>query len=294
MKTFKASTLGGHLAFKPTIRIDTYGVTFKIPGLFSNEEKTVDFENITSVSFIGGIITKDVIITISGSENIKAEGFSASDAIEIKRIIENEKMKPNNSKTSDKNKIDVVFVEKEESPEDEYIRKKNSIDLQNYRKEKELEFQQKELEFQQKEKETIITEKKRLISENKTLGHFFIFWRYFLNKTWKKIVFIIFVFLLVRFVFTVFTDCINKDSEKNKLQEVYLNLKVERLKVDSVIQYGNKAEAEDAVYNFERKMNKLETTNRFLKSTVKEWTDELNWDFTSEKYKVANIKEKTQ
>ena len=287
MKTFKASTLAGHLAFKPEIQIDDYGVTFKIPGLFSNQKKTVDFDNISSVSYSDGLLVKDIFISIKGADNIKAEGFSASDAKEIKKIIEDRKRNPvisssennesrksrkktrkHNSDDENNDNENETIEETKESPMDNFIRRQNNIELEYLKKEKEIELEKQKIELKEKKLEFIRNDKKRLIERYKAWAYFIIFWKYILDKIWKKIVFIIILLIIANSIYSYFHDLSSKDIDKQKLEKIYINLQNEKVKVDSILQFGIKDEEMKSVREYDDLYYKLSTSNRFLKDDV--------------------------
>lgn len=88
MKEFQASRLSdGNKVMPNTIKIDDFGVTLKIPGVFSGKEKTLTYHQISSVQIdspmVGfSTITFDTI----GWDRIIAKGFSKEDAQEVKRL----------------------------------------------------------------------------------------------------------------------------------------------------------------------------------------------------------------
>lgn len=89
MTTFIASRLTeGNRIFPSKIIIDKLGVTFKVPGLFSGNEKTIPFERISSVDidcpFVG---YSTIIIETTGESSIRAHGFTKNEVKEMKEII---------------------------------------------------------------------------------------------------------------------------------------------------------------------------------------------------------------
>ena len=63
METFTASRLtSGNRIFRSKISIDQLGVTLKIPGLFSGDEKTVPYSRISSVNTICPFVGYSTII----------------------------------------------------------------------------------------------------------------------------------------------------------------------------------------------------------------------------------------
>ena len=89
MKQFTANRLaGGNRIFPAEIKIDNFGVTLKIPGLFSGREKSLGFDKISSVSFHSPMIgfCKITFDTI-GFDHIIAEGFEKKDAEDNSMLI---------------------------------------------------------------------------------------------------------------------------------------------------------------------------------------------------------------
>jgi len=89
MEIFVASRLtGGNKIFPSRISIDQKGVTLKIPGLFSGNEKTVPFTRISSVDIYCPFIGYSTItIETTGEGNIKAHGFTKNSVQRMKELI---------------------------------------------------------------------------------------------------------------------------------------------------------------------------------------------------------------
>jgi len=89
METFIASRLtAGNKIFPSIITIDQQGVTLKIPGLFSGNEKTVPYTRIASVDIICPFIGYSTIsIETTGEGNIKAHGYTKSAVVRMKELI---------------------------------------------------------------------------------------------------------------------------------------------------------------------------------------------------------------
>jgi uncharacterized membrane protein YdbT with pleckstrin-like domain len=87
MEIFIASRLtAGNKLFPAEIIVDQDGVTLKIPGLFSGNEKTIPYTRISSVDINCPLIGfSSIIIETTGEGSIKAHGFAKS---EVKRIKE--------------------------------------------------------------------------------------------------------------------------------------------------------------------------------------------------------------
>lgn len=89
MEIFIASRLtAGNKVFPSQIIVDQDGVTLKIPGLFSGNEKTIPFTRISSVNTISPLIGYSTIsIETTGEGSIKAHGFTKSEVTRIKELI---------------------------------------------------------------------------------------------------------------------------------------------------------------------------------------------------------------
>ncbi|HPF90299.1 MAG TPA: SH3 domain-containing protein [Flavobacteriales bacterium] len=90
MKEFQANRLsGGNRLFPAKVTIDEFGVTLKIPGVFSGEVKSLGFHLISSVKIDSPLIgfSKITFDTI-GWDRIVAEGFEKEDANEIKSLVQ--------------------------------------------------------------------------------------------------------------------------------------------------------------------------------------------------------------
>lgn len=78
----------GNKLFPSKISIGPNGVTLKIPGLFSGNEKTVPYTRISSVDincpFIG---FSSISIETTGEGSIQAQGFRKNEVIRMKELI---------------------------------------------------------------------------------------------------------------------------------------------------------------------------------------------------------------
>ena len=90
MKTFVASRLSdGNNVFPCKIIIDDNGVTVRIPGIFNNEDRFINFDNISSVTVDAPLIGYSTIrFYTTGIGMINAHGFTKSEVREIKRLID--------------------------------------------------------------------------------------------------------------------------------------------------------------------------------------------------------------
>lgn len=89
MEIFLASRLtAGNKIFPAEIIIDQDGVTLKIPGLFSGNEKTIPYTRISSVDISCPLIGfSTVSIETTGEGRIRAHGFTKSEVTTIKEKI---------------------------------------------------------------------------------------------------------------------------------------------------------------------------------------------------------------
>jgi hypothetical protein len=89
METFLASRLTASNRFFPSkIVIDQLGVTLKIRGLFSGNEKTVPYGRIASVDIFCPVIGYSTIsIETTGEGIIKAHGFLKHEVVRMKELI---------------------------------------------------------------------------------------------------------------------------------------------------------------------------------------------------------------
>ena len=89
MEIFIASRLTtGNKLFPAEIIIDQDGVTLKIPGLFSGNEKTIPYTRISSVDINCPLIGYSTIsIETTGEGSIKAHGFTKTEVTKIKELI---------------------------------------------------------------------------------------------------------------------------------------------------------------------------------------------------------------
>jgi uncharacterized membrane protein YdbT with pleckstrin-like domain len=89
MEIFISSRLTtGNKLFPSAVIIDEGGVTLKIPGLFSGNEKTVPFTRISSVDIFCPFIGYSTIsIETTGEGSIKAHGFTKAEVKRMKELI---------------------------------------------------------------------------------------------------------------------------------------------------------------------------------------------------------------
>lgn len=90
MKEFQASRLSeGNKIIPNTIKIDDFGVTLKIPGVFSGKEKTLNYQQISAIQIDAPMIGFSTItFDTSVYDRIVAKGFSKEDANEIKQLVQ--------------------------------------------------------------------------------------------------------------------------------------------------------------------------------------------------------------
>lgn len=90
MKVFEANRLSdGNKVMPNKISIDDFGVTLRIPGVFSGKEKTLTFHEISSVNIETPMVGFSTItFNTVGWDDLMAKGFSKEDAIEIKKLVQ--------------------------------------------------------------------------------------------------------------------------------------------------------------------------------------------------------------
>jgi uncharacterized membrane protein YdbT with pleckstrin-like domain len=89
MEIFIASRFtAGNKLFPAEICIEQQGVTLKIPGLFSGNEKTIPYTRIASVNIMCPFVGySTIIIETPGEGIIKAHGFKKSEVKRMKELI---------------------------------------------------------------------------------------------------------------------------------------------------------------------------------------------------------------
>ena len=90
MKTFEASRLSdGNKVFPAKIDIDNFGVTLRIPGLLGGKEKTLSYQQISSVSIDTPMVGySKITFDTLGFDRLVATGFSKDDAKEVKSMVQ--------------------------------------------------------------------------------------------------------------------------------------------------------------------------------------------------------------
>jgi len=89
MEIFISSRLTtGNKIFPSKIIVDELGVTLRIPGMFSGNEKTVPFNRIASVDIKSPFIGfSAIVIETTGEGRIKAHGFTRTEVKRMKELI---------------------------------------------------------------------------------------------------------------------------------------------------------------------------------------------------------------
>src|ERR1035437_7258998 len=90
MKKYVANRLsGGNRIFPSEIKLDDFGVTVKVPGLFSGEEKSLSFDKISSVRIECPLVGfSKIIFDTIGWDRISIDGFEKKDVEEIKELVQ--------------------------------------------------------------------------------------------------------------------------------------------------------------------------------------------------------------
>ncbi len=86
---FTASRISvGNRLFPSKIIIDELGVTLKVSGLLSGNEKTIPYSRISSVDIDCPIVGfSTIIIETTGEGNIRAHGFTKNEVEKMKTLI---------------------------------------------------------------------------------------------------------------------------------------------------------------------------------------------------------------
>jgi len=90
MKEFEASRLSdGNKLMPNKVSIDDFGVTLRIPGVFSGKEKTLTYHDISSVKIETPMVGFSTItFNTKGWDDLVAKGFSKDQAQEIKQLVQ--------------------------------------------------------------------------------------------------------------------------------------------------------------------------------------------------------------
>lgn len=233
---FVASRLSdNNKIFPAEIHIEDNGLTVKLPGFFNGKSEHFIFSKISNVSVTTPLIGFSTITFKAAGTKLSAHGFTKSEVNQIRKEIDKRIRNEKNPKEVIIKKI----VEKREKPQgidvnreypnsdlqekiiesrlesEKLEREKLRIELQereNKLKEKAEEEKlqrQKELyknlewkrEFDQKIYNQSLESKKLLVEKYKYFGHFLVFWRYTLNKIWKKILFCYIVLTIIAVIY---------------------------------------------------------------------------------------------
>lgn len=224
---FTASRLSdNNKVFPAEIHIEELGITVKIPGFFRGKTEYFDFTKISNVSVVTPLIGYSTITFSAAGSKVSAHGFKKSEVLRIKKAIADGKRsvsmpaknrkepvkevvykkyleptqvaaKPNHFVSKlDKKKLKTELIEREnELLRDRLILEEQAQNLKE-RKEREklllniqlTEQLRKEAEIQQDRVKQIQHEKDMLIERHKVSGHLIVFWKYVLDRPWKKIV----------------------------------------------------------------------------------------------------------
>ena len=91
MKTFEVNRLvSGNRVFPTRVQITDFGVTIIKPGVFSNQEEYIPLSNITWVKIDTPLLGFSTIEIGTSGKSFIINGFSKSDAKEIKQLISNQ------------------------------------------------------------------------------------------------------------------------------------------------------------------------------------------------------------
>ena len=210
---FTASRLSdNNKVFPAEIHTEESGLTVKIPGLFKGKSEYFDYGKISNISVETPIVGFSTITFHAAGAKISAHGFTKLDVRQIKQEIEEGKQPK---------KIESIIYNEVERPTprtpklslaEELELKKKELELEYLRKEKQLEWdkrmkaereeeQKNELEKQRQLNELKQKEKNELLQNKGVGGKFIYFWKYTLDKVWKKILFVYIVWMTIYYIY---------------------------------------------------------------------------------------------
>ncbi len=87
-REFKSSRVVGSFWFPTKMILTEFDVTLEKKYWTGKEVTTINYKNIGAVNIKSGLIYGDILIESTGGQTIEAKGFSNSDLITIKEIID--------------------------------------------------------------------------------------------------------------------------------------------------------------------------------------------------------------
>jgi PH (Pleckstrin Homology) domain-containing protein len=91
---FTASRLSeGNKVFPAEIHLEENSIEIKVPGLFSGDSKYLNYEDITSIEVDSPMIGFATLRLFTTGTKVEVHGFSKSDIKEIRKIIDENRMK---------------------------------------------------------------------------------------------------------------------------------------------------------------------------------------------------------
>ncbi len=221
---FVASRLSeNNKIFPAEIHLENNGVTVKIPGLFSGRSEHIVFSKITNVTIETPIVGYSTITFKAAGTRVSAHGFTKAEVKQIKRAIDEKTLdrtanKHSNSKVigtkQRPTRIECDYPKslgngtennsiKSKVESEELSRQALKIELlerelllekerSKHEKSKQLEldeFMKNKRQFEDEKIKKINQIKHGLIEKYKLFGYFLIFWKFTLDKLWKKILF---------------------------------------------------------------------------------------------------------
>ncbi len=153
---------------------------------------------------------------------------------------------------------------------------KEKIDLEYYRKQKEFEFENQKRLFKQEKIDA-------LKAEVKNGGNKFIYvvkrlWLY-LDKTWKKVTFIIFMFYATFFAFAIAHDYISLPKDRETLMNANEKFATTLISTENELKNLNFDNVESQIIELEKINSSLQISNEFLfeekHAITKQWTESI-------------------
>jgi hypothetical protein len=234
-----------------------------IPQFQGSRTKDEAIAGLVGHMFPGGIISAGIATKVNSPKKDKNQ----SNEVNGNSKADNVESKPNFS----------GILDDEEEDDEPKLSRAEQIELE--KKELELEYLEKEkkLQWENRLKVEKAQEKKLILENNKTFGRLILFWKYNLNRTWKKVVFIAISLLTLNYIFLVLGDGVTYYTDKQKLDSEIQYLRDSGKKLDSLISVKKFDEAELLVDKMTEAERQLGTKNRFLKQTYLDFNRELNW-----------------
>lgn len=225
MKFIASRLSDNNKLFPSEIHIEESGILVKIPNLFKGKSEYFAFDKISNVSIETPLLGYSTITFHASRSRVSVHGFTKKEVGQIKKAIENgnkpKKIVREKSLPQQKNFITdkgSAPLQTQKLSEIEQIElEKKELELLYLRKEKELEWQTRlntekqkerlyEIDFQKRLEIEKEKEKRDIIEKDRVWGHLIVFWKYSLDKIWKKIVFAYFFVYFMWLIISSLSD----------------------------------------------------------------------------------------